>query len=84
MRLRFDEFWADGHADVSWGPWATSNSKRRSRSRGGDGGPRRWRDGRRYDGLRGSTTVIGLADDSAPLDENTPVLTLTGHRPMRQ
>lgn len=38
----------------------------------------------RYDGLRGSTTVIGLADDSAPLDENTLVLNLTGHRPMRQ
>ena len=38
----------------------------------------------RYSGLRGNTTIIGLADDSAPLNENVLVLNLTGNRPMRQ
>ncbi len=38
----------------------------------------------RYSGLLGNTTIIGLADDSAPLNENILVLNLTGNRPMRQ
>lgn len=37
----------------------------------------------RYSGLRHNTTIIGLADDSAPLNENILVLNLTGHRPIR-
>lgn len=37
----------------------------------------------RYSGLRGNTMMIGLADDSAPLNENSLVLNLTGQRPMR-
>lgn len=38
----------------------------------------------RYRGIRGNTTIIGLADDSAPLAENILVLNLTEHLPMRQ
>lgn len=38
----------------------------------------------RYSGLRGTTTIIGLADDSAPLNENSLVLNLTGDPPMRR